>query len=166
MHTPTRPGTVFDDALRELHEPLGGLTLLRWGVDPRAAWAVAHHHRRQPPAAPDRRSEVIFLAAHLDAALVAREEPDIDRWFAEGQLTAPHDRVVTAIARARGLGRVAPYFIDADAGTGRGAWPRGGLTEVRFRNHHLAYALTWFALAALVAGAPALLWRDGRRSGG
>lgn len=85
-----------------------------------------------------------------------RDDPDADRWYA---------RDVAAIAHARGLGRVAPYFIDADAGPDPDARPRGGLTEVRFRNHHLAYALTWFALAALVAGALALLWRDGRRGG-
>ena len=84
-------------------------------------------------------------------------DPVADRWYS---------RDVPAIARARGLSGVAPYFIDADAGADPGAWPRGGLTEVRFRNHHLVYALTWFALAALVAGALALLWRDGRRSGG
>jgi surfeit locus 1 family protein len=84
-------------------------------------------------------------------------DPAQGRWYA---------RDVAAIARARGLGAVAPYFIDADAGPDPTGWPRGGLTEIRFRNHHLVYALTWFALAALVAGALALLWRDGRRSGG
>ncbi len=100
-HAADPPDAFVDDALRELHEPLGGLTLLRWGVDPRAAWAVAHHHRRRPPAEPDRRSEVIFLAEHLDAALAAREAPHLERWYADGQLTAPRDRVAAAVARAR-----------------------------------------------------------------
>jgi surfeit locus 1 family protein len=36
------------------------------------------------------------------------------------------------------------------------------LTVVRFRNNHLVYALTWFALAAMVAGAMAMLVRSER----
>ena len=30
--------------------------------------------------------------------------------------------------------------------------PVGGLTVVQFRNAHLVYALTWFGLAAMLAG--------------
>ncbi|MDB5696488.1 MAG: hypothetical protein JWN21_2031 [Sphingomonas bacterium] len=67
-------------------------------------------------------------------------DPARDRWFS---------RDVAAIARAKQLGAVAPYFIDAPAG-GRGN-PVGGLTVVAFRNNHLIYALTWFGLAALTA---------------
>jgi surfeit locus 1 family protein len=66
--------------------------------------------------------------------------PDQDRWFS---------RDVAAIARARGLGPVAPFFIDADATPNPGGFPVGGLTVVHFRNTHLIYALTWFALAVL-----------------
>ena len=86
-----------------------------------------------------------------------RNDPAADRWYT---------RDVPAIARARGLARVAPYYIDVGGVLGPGPPPVSGMGEVRFRNHHLAYALTWFALAALVAGALALLWRDGRRIGG
>ena len=55
---------------------------------------------------------------------------------------------------------VAPYFIDAAAPPGPPAliaWPRGGLTVISFYNHHLVYAVTWFVLAAMVAGAAAYL---------
>lgn len=68
-----------------------------------------------------------------------RNDPAGDRWYS---------RDVAAIATARRVGRVASYFIDAEANGER--WPRGGLTVVRFRNSHLVYALTWFALAGLV----------------
>jgi surfeit locus 1 family protein len=62
-----------------------------------------------------------------------------------------YSRDVAAIAAARGLTKdVAPYFVDAEAS---GDWPRGGLTVVTFRNSHLAYALTWFTLAAMLAAA-------------
>lgn len=79
-----------------------------------------------------------------------RNDPGANRWYS---------RDVAAIARARGLGPVAPYFIDADAAPGSGGYPRGGLTQVRFRNHHLTYALTWYTLAALVAGALVMVAR-------
>jgi surfeit locus 1 family protein len=71
---------------------------------------------------------------------------------------------VPAIARARGLRDAAPFFIDADAATSPG-WPRGGLTVVSFRNTHLLYALTWFALALLSTAGLVLLLRpaQGRR---
>lgn len=72
-------------------------------------------------------------------------DPAADRWYS---------RDVAAIAAAKRIGPVAPYFIDASEPTA--GWPRGGLTVVRFRNTHLVYALTWFGLAALVA---AMAWR-------
>jgi surfeit locus 1 family protein len=65
-----------------------------------------------------------------------------DRWYS---------RDVEAIAAARGLPRVAPFFIDADATPGRSGYPRGGLTVVKFHNSHLIYALTWFGLALMLA---------------
>ncbi|MDX8463327.1 SURF1 family protein [Mesorhizobium humile] len=68
-------------------------------------------------------------------------DPAANRWYS---------RDVAAIAKARGLAEVAPYFIDAEA-SGAAGWPRGGLTVVTFRNSHLVYALTWFALAAMLA---------------
>ena len=70
-----------------------------------------------------------------------QNDPARERWYS---------RDVGAMARARGLGQVAPYFIDADASGGAGP-PVGGLTVVTFRNTHLVYALTWFALAGLGA---------------
>jgi surfeit locus 1 family protein len=71
-----------------------------------------------------------------------RNAPAQARWYS---------RDVAAIARADGLERVAPYFIDADAAPNPGGWPLGGLTVIRFPNSHLVYALTWFGLAAMTA---------------
>ncbi|WP_204265686.1 SURF1 family cytochrome oxidase biogenesis protein, partial [Klebsiella pneumoniae] len=51
------------------------------------------------------------------------------------------------------LGEVAPYFIDRDAGTNARDLPIGGLTVIRFPNNHLVYAITWFALALMLAAA-------------
>jgi surfeit locus 1 family protein len=70
-----------------------------------------------------------------------------------------YSRDVAAIAARRGLEGVAPFFIDAEA-TGPGIYPRGGMTVVTFRNAHLAYALTWFALAALALFGAGRIWRE------
>jgi surfeit locus 1 family protein len=78
-------------------------------------------------------------------------DPVNNRWYS---------RDVQGIAAARGLGRVAPYFVDAgprqslaspveDGNTA----PTGGLTVISFPNSHLMYAFTWYALAVMVAGA-------------
>lgn len=69
--------------------------------------------------------------------------PQHNRWYS---------RDVAAIAAARGLHEVAPFFVDADAGSQIAGGPIGGLTVVRFPNNHLIYALTWFALAFMLAG--------------
>lgn len=73
-----------------------------------------------------------------------------DRWFS---------RDVAAIAKARGLGKTAPYFVDADSAPNPGGYPVGGLTVVRFPDNHLVYALTWFALCALSLFFAWRLWR-------
>ncbi len=84
--------------------------------------------------------------------------PGEDRW---------HSRDVAAIADSRGLpaSDVAPYFIDAERDASAQAWPRGGMTVVQFRDHHLQYALTWFGLALLTALAGGWLFVSERRLG-
>ena len=77
-------------------------------------------------------------------AFLRSNDPASDRWFS---------RDVAAIAQAKTLSHVEPYFIDADATPNMGGLPIGGLTVVSFRNSHLVYALTWYALAAMSAGA-------------
>lgn len=73
-----------------------------------------------------------------------------------------YSRDVAAIALARGLGPVAPFFVDADATPNPGGYPVGGLTVIVFPNNHLVYALTWFALAGLSAAGMILVLRQKR----
>ncbi|ABF53217.1 SURF1 family protein [Sphingopyxis alaskensis] len=82
----------------------------------------------------------LLRVSEPDGAFLRANDPAAGRWYS---------RDVAAIAKARGLGRVAPYFVDADAAPNPGGYPVGGLTVVRFRDNHLVYALTWFALSAL-----------------
>jgi surfeit locus 1 family protein len=96
-------------------------------------------------------------------AFLRQNNPADNRWYS---------RDVQAIAAARGLSQVAPYFVDADAakepsdkksGDGSAGAPVGGLTVISFRNNHLVYALTWYALALMVAGASFWVAREERR---
>ncbi len=86
-----------------------------------------------------------------DGGFLRSNDPAAGRWYS---------RDVAAIASARGLAGVAPYFIDADAATEPGPLPQGGMTQVSFRNTHLVYALTWFCLALMSAGAAIFLIRQ------
>lgn len=77
-----------------------------------------------------------------DGGFLRANDPTNDRWFS---------RDVAAIAVSKGVTGIAPYFIDADATPNPGGLPIGGLTVVTFRNSHLVYALTWYALAVMSA---------------
>ena len=50
------------------------------------------------------------------------------------------------------LARVAPLVLEADATPNKGGLPLGGNTIVSVPNNHLQYAVTWFALALVMAG--------------
>ncbi|MBO0140939.1 SURF1 family protein [Agrobacterium sp. Ap1] len=60
-----------------------------------------------------------------------------------------YSRDVQAIGENKQLVKLVPYFVDADATANPGGYPVGGLTVIQFRNSHLVYALTWFALAIM-----------------
>lgn len=90
-----------------------------------------------------------------------KNQPAQERWFS---------RDVAAIAAARKLDRTAPYFVDADRAAPLPGdlrqtpqWPVGGLTVIKFADNHLQYALTWFALALMVAWAAWRVWREEAR---
>lgn len=83
-------------------------------------------------------------------------DPAKDNWYT---------RDPEAIAAVKGILRVAPYIIDADATPNPGGYPLGGLTRVSFPNRHLEYALTWFGLAATLVGVfAAFAWSRLRRA--
>jgi surfeit locus 1 family protein len=93
-----------------------------------------------PP--PPSRAEITGLLRVTEpkGGFLRSNDPAAGRWFS---------RDVAAIAQAKGLGEVAPYFIDAAAVPSE-AGPVGGLTVISLPNNHLVYAVTWFVLAAMV----------------
>jgi surfeit locus 1 family protein len=92
-------------------------------------------------------------------AFLQDNQPAADKWFS---------RDVAAIARAKGLGTTAPYFIDADAASspakGEGNdGPVGGLTVIAFPDNHLMYAITWFGMALLTLLGGWIIVREDRK---
>ncbi len=88
--------------------------------------------------------EGLLRMPELRGGFLRTNDPGADRWYS---------RDVPAIAAARSLSPVAPYFLDADASPVPGGLPVGGLTVIELPNNHLVYAITWFALASMLAGA-------------
>jgi surfeit locus 1 family protein len=63
-----------------------------------------------------------------------------------------YSRDIKGMAVANDVNLVEPVIIEADAAPNPGGWPKGGQTVVTFRNEHLQYAITWFALALGLLG--------------
>ena len=95
----------------------------------------------KPPVAGEVTVNGLLRMTEPKGAFLHANDPAADRWYS---------RDVAAIAAARGLRDVAPYFVDADAPVGSDEFPRGGLTVIAFHNNHLVYALTWFSLALML----------------
>ncbi|WP_245411799.1 SURF1 family protein [Phyllobacterium leguminum] len=125
-----------------LHQPDGATILVNRGFVP------ADRRDRASRAAGEIAGPVtitgLMRMSEPGGAFLRSNDPKAGRWYS---------RDVAAIATAENLHNVAPYFIDADATPNPGGLPVGGLTVVRFRNTHLVYALTWYVLALMSAGA-------------
>lgn len=63
------------------------------------------------------------------------------------------DRDVMAASAGLPAGaKLLPFFIDADKTPNPGGLPVGGVTIIDLPNNHLQYAVTWYGLAAALAG--------------
>lgn len=131
-----------------------GVVLVNRGFVPTELRAASRRPSGQVPGTV--RVTGLLRATEPGGAFLRSNAPTDGRWYS---------RDVQAIARARGVAAapVAPFFIDADATPNSGGYPVGGLTVVRFRNDHLAYALTWFALAALSLTCGVIVFRHRRQ---
>ena len=76
------------------------------------------------------------------------DEPGRNLWFIRDQ---------AAIAAAKGVGPVGPFYIDLEGPRPPGGLPRAGALRVSLPNNHLQYAVTWFGLA-LTLLAVFLVW--------
>ena len=84
------------------------------------------------------------------------DEPAKNLWFV---------RDPAAMAKAKGWGTIAPFYIDQEAPPPPGGLPRVGPLKVNLPNNHLQYAITWYGLALVFLVASFAFWRSRRRAG-
>jgi surfeit locus 1 family protein len=73
---------------------------------------------------------------------VPKDDPGRSLWFVRDHIT---------MARAKGWGEVAPFYVELETPSGEGpGMPRSGRMKASLRNDHLQYALTWFGLAVVL----------------
>lgn len=153
--------------LTPLRRADGTLVLVNRGFVPPERRERASHQA----AAPTTQTTVTGLLRMTEpgGAFLRHNDPAANRWYS---------RDVQAIARARGLSRVAPYFIDAEApnpAAGASAADLGaaadgpsasdkapvpGLTVIKFHNSHLVYTITWYTLALMTAAGAWIIFRE------
>lgn len=76
------------------------------------------------------------------------DDPERNLWFVRDH---------QAMAAAKSLGPIAPFFVDQEAPPPPGGLPRPGKIITNLPNNHLQYALTWYGLA-LVLVIVFLIW--------
>jgi surfeit locus 1 family protein len=69
------------------------------------------------------------------------DEPAKNLWFA---------RDPAAIAVAKGLGPVAPFYVEEETPVPPGGLPQPGKLAVNLPDNHLQYAITWYGLALVL----------------
>jgi HD-like signal output (HDOD) protein len=92
------PKSVVSRVLRAVHEPLGGIAVLNWGLGDSMAAAISAHHRRPAPTTENRMSEVLFVAERAEHALSGVIPRDVSAWWEEGSISGDAARVEELIA--------------------------------------------------------------------
>lgn len=95
--------------------------------------------------------------------------PDTRHWFTPKDDVAHNlwfSRDPASIAAAKAIGSVAPFYVEQETPVPAGGLPQPGKLVVALADNHLQYALTWFGLAAVLAGV-FVSWAvtSGRRNG-
>lgn len=79
--------------------------------------------------------------------------PDPRNWFSPAD-DAAHNlwfaRDPKAIAAAKGINRVAPFYVEQESPVPPGGLPQPGKLVMQLRNEHLQYAVTWYGLALVL----------------
>jgi surfeit locus 1 family protein len=84
----------------------------------------------------------LLRTSEVRGRFVPDNVPETGEWFT---------RNTAAIATFHRLERTAPFFIENEESPPTGEWPTPRRTTPDLPNNHLSYALTWFALAILLA---------------
>jgi len=73
------------------------------------------------------------------------DDPNGNLWFTRDPLA-----IAAAKGLGKGLGSVAPFYVEQEGPAPPGGLPRPGKIVANLRNEHLQYALTWFGLALVL----------------
>lgn len=152
--------------LTPLRSADGDVVLVNRGFIPAQITTGAHRDSSVAPQSTTEATHAVSTVTGLlrmsepGGAFLRHNDQVADRWYS---------RDVQAIGAARQLTSVAPYFVDADAAKEPASednspdHPVGGLTVISFPNNHLVYAITWYVLALMVAGAVWWVVRDEKK---
>jgi len=118
-------------------------------VEHRAPSSRPHDHGNEPVTI----TGLVRMPEHANLFLRANV-PSEQRWYTRNpdEFSAARDIPPPS----------APWFLDQDNAIADAPWPIPGMTVIQFRNSHLSYALTWFALAGLSILALTLVTRHQR----
>lgn len=81
-------------------------------------------------------------------------DPTRNLWFVRDPL---------AIAAAKGVRPVAPFYVEQESPVPPGGLPQPGKLVVRLRDEHLQYAITWYGLALVLVVVFVVFARKSRR---
>jgi HD-like signal output (HDOD) protein len=84
---------VMSRVLKGVHEPLGGMAVVHWGLGESVAEIIATHHRTTPPSTPSPMGELLFVAERAEHAVSGVVPMDLEQWWKDGAISAPIERV-------------------------------------------------------------------------
>lgn len=76
----------------------------------------------------------------IEKMVAAKDQPQDNLYFARDPLRFPD------------VGAAAAFYVESDGREATTAWPAPAISHADFPNRHLEYALTWYGLAAALAG--------------
>ena len=129
----------------------GGIVMVNRGFVPEGRQDPATRHAGQTNGP----AEIVGVMRWPEAPgwFTPDNDPGRNLWFV---------RDPAAIAAAKGVGTVAPFYIEQEAPPAPGGLPKVGALQASLPNNHLGYALTWYGLA-LVLAVSFGIWVVGRR---
>jgi surfeit locus 1 family protein len=81
------------------------------------------------------------------------DDPSGNLWFTRDPLTVAAAKGLgkgLGNEPGKGLGSVAPFYVEQEGPVPPGGLPRPGKIVANLRNEHLQYAFTWFGLAVVL----------------
>lgn len=148
----TRDGVVGVEVVTPLERPDGTTVLINRGWVPRDLADPATRASGQV-AGPVTATGIARMPS-APGLFTPDNQPDKGFWIRAD---------VAEIAASRDLDTVLPVIVEAGPAPNPGGWPKGGRAEIHLPDNHLQYALTWYALAAVLVIVALIAGRRQRR---